>query len=44
MTKKKTKVEAGMPSIVLKPGPVWWVDLGLELGRVEKNRGRKNSV
>jgi hypothetical protein len=41
MTKKKTKVEAGMSSIVLKPGPVRRVDLELELGRVKKKQGKE---
>jgi len=44
MTKKKTKVEVGMSSIVLKLGPVRRVDLGLELGQVKKNREKKNLV
>jgi hypothetical protein len=30
--------------IVLKPGPAWWVDPGLELGRVEEKIERKNPV
>jgi hypothetical protein len=34
--------------IVLKPGPAWWVDPGLELGRVEekieKEKTRCDSV
>jgi hypothetical protein len=39
--KKKTKVEVGMSSIVLKLGPVRRVDLGLELGQVKKTEKRK---